>query len=342
MNKKQVAKKLGKQTAATLTIPVIVYIIMLIACGAKGTLFNIFTGPALSSILPDTMYMTIVAFGIGFQLKYGRFDFCGGALIVVSAMLGAQITDMTDGGIPVLVISSVLISVVLSVINATVYSWLKIPISVVSLAMAYFFEAIPGIVLGGDTAPTLIYDNAFNALGSLPVILIPFAIACVLYFCYDKYTTIGRQSVLLARNQGAAVNIGINEKKNVIVCYVISGIFFGLAGAIYATENVLLPITSPLQTAGTLFSNIIPSLVGLFLSRFIDDTLGTIVGAFTITLFYYGLDSIGVLGGMQTILYAVFLAAFIFISGFWDQIIAFFKRLIAKIIQKTSPKAANT
>ena len=122
MDKKQVAKKLGKQTAATLTIPVIVYIIMLIACGEKGTLFNIFTGPALSSILPDTMYMTIVAFGIGFQLKYGRFDFCGGALIVVSAMLGAQITDMTDGGILVLVVSSVLISVVLSVINATVYS----------------------------------------------------------------------------------------------------------------------------------------------------------------------------------------------------------------------------
>ena len=342
MDKKQVAKKLGKQTAATLTIPVIVYIIMLIACGAKGTLFNIFTGPALSSILPDTMYMTIVAFGIGFQLKYGRFDFCGGALIVVSAMLGAQITDMTDGGIPVLVISSVLISVVLSVINATVYSWLKIPISVVSLAMAYFFEAIPGIVLGGDTAPTLIYDNAFNALSSLPVTLIPFAIACVLYFCYDKYTTIGRQSVLLARNQGAAVNIGINEKKNVIVCYIISGIFFGLAGAIYATENVLLPITSPLQTAGTLFSNIIPSLVGLFLSRFIDDTLGTIVGAFTITLFYYGLDSIGVLGGMQTILYAVFLAAFIFISGFWDQIIAFFKGIIGKINNKTMRKAPQS
>lgn len=342
MDKKQVAKKLGKQTAATLTIPVIVYIIMLIACGAKGTLFNIFTGPALSSILPDTMYMTIVAFGIGFQLKYGRFDFCGGALIVVSAMLGAQITDMTDGGILVLVVSSVLISVVLSVINATVYSWLKIPISVVSLAMAYFFEAIPGIVLGGDTAPTLIYDNAFNALSSLPVILIPFAIACVLYFCYDKYTTIGRQSVLLARNQGAAVNIGINEKKNVIVCYIISGIFFGLAGAIYATENVLLPITSPLQTAGTLFSNIIPSLVGLFLSRFIDDTLGTIVGAFTITLFYYGLDSIGVLGGMQTILYAVFLAAFIFISGFWDQIIAFFKGIIGKINNKTMRKAPQS
>ena len=342
MEKKQIAKKLGKQTAATFTIPVIVYIIMLIACGAKGSVFNIFTGAAMQSILPDTAYMTIVAFGIGFQLKYGRFDFCGGALIVVSAMIGAQITDAANGGILVLVVSAVAISVILSVINATVYSWLKIPISVVSLAMAYLFEAIPGLTLGGDTAPVLVYDNAFNALGSLPVILIPFAIACILYFCYDKFTVFGRQSVLLARNQGSAVNIGVNEKLNVIVCYVISGIFFGLAGAIYATENVLLPITTPLQTAGTLFSNIIPSLVGLFLSRFIDDTLGTLVGAFTITLFYYGLDSIGVLGGMQTILYAIFLAAFIFISGFWDQIIAFFKGIFGKILRKISPEVAKT
>ncbi len=343
MDKKKTAKKLGKQTAATLTIPVIVYIVMLIACGATGNgVFNIFTESAMQSIIPDTAYMTIVAFGIGFQLKYGRFDFCGGALIVVSAMIGAVITDMTDGGIVVLVMTAVLTSVILSVVNATVYSWLKIPISVVSLAMAYFFEAIPGIVLGGDTAPVLVYMNEFNALGSLPVILIPFAIACVLYFCYDKFTVIGRQTTLLARNQGAAVNIGINEKLNVIICYIISGIFFGLAGAIYATENVLLPITTPLQTAGTLFSNIIPSLVGLFLSRFIDDTLGTFVGAFTITLFYYGLDSVGVLGGMQTILYAVFLALFIFISGFWDQIIAFCKNIIGKLIQKLSPKATQT
>lgn len=346
MNKNNLAstaKKLGKQTSATLTLPVLVYLILLMISGIGGHgVLNIFTGQALSSILTDAAYMTIVALGIGFQLKFGRFDFCGGALIVVSATIGGVVADAVSGGIVVLMLVSIITGIVLSVINASVYSWLKIPISVVSLAMAYFFEAIPGIVLGGDTAPTLIYDNAFNALGSLPVILIPFAIACVLYFCYDKYTTIGRQSVLLARNQGAAVNIGINEKKNVIVCYVISGIFFGLAGAIYATENVLLPITSPLQTAGTLFSNIIPSLVGLFLSRFIDDTLGTIVGAFTITLFYYGLDSIGVLGGMQTILYAVFLAAFIFISGFWDQIIAFFKGIIGKINNKTMRKAPQS
>lgn len=92
-----------------------------------------------------------------------------------------------------------------------------------------------------------------------------------------------------------------------------------------------------MQTAGTLFSNIIPSLVGLFLSRFIDDTLGTFVGAFTISMLYFGLESMGVLSGMRTIYYAVFLAAFIFISGFWDQIKMFAGNMFRKITHKLTP-----
>lgn len=343
MDKKHIAKKLGKQTAATVTLPIVVYIILLMVSGLRGRGFlNLFNEGAMTSILSDAAYMTIVALGIGFQLKFGRFDFCGGALIVVSATIGGVVADMVSGGIIVLILVSVLTGVVLSVINASVYSWLKIPISVISLAMAYLFEAIPGIVLGGDAGPDIMFMADYNRLGLFPLILIPFAIACVIYFCYDKFTVVGRQSTLLARNQGASVNIGINEKANTIVCYVISGILFGLAGAVYATQNTLSVITTPLQTAGTLFSNIIPSLVGLFLSRFIDDTLGTFVGAFTISMLYFGLESLGVLSGMRTIYYAVFLAAFIFISGFWDQIIAFCKSIVSKIAQKLTPKTQQT
>lgn len=338
MNKKQIAKKAVKQTGATLALPVIVYVLLLIISGIGGHGFlNIFSGAALSSILTDAAYMTIVALGIGFQLKFGRFDFSGGALIVVSATIGGVVADACSGGIIVLVIVSVVTAVVLSVINASVYSWLKIPISVVSLAMAYLFEAIPGIVLGSDAGPNIMFMSEYNKLGLFPLIFVPFAVACILYFCYDKFTVVGRQSTLLARNQGAAVNIGINEKKNVIVCYIVSGILFGLAGAVYATQNTLVVITTPLQTAGTLFSNIIPSLVGLFLSRFIDDTLGTFVGAFTISMLYFGLESMGVLSGMRTIYYAVFLAAFIFISGFWDQIKMFAGNMFRKIIHKLTP-----
>lgn len=339
MTKKQIAKKAGKQTAATLTLPVAVYVVLLIVCSASGSGFlNIFTSGAITSILTRTSYMAIVALGIGFQLKFGRFDFSGGAVVVVSATIAGVLVDATGLGIWFLMLTAVLTGVILSVINASVYSWLKIPISVCSLAMAYLFEAIPGVVLGGDTGPNILYRQQYNSLGLFPLILLPLAIALVLYFCYDKFTVAGRQSTLLARNQGAAVNIGINEKKNTIIAYAVSGVLFGLAGAIYATQNTLSVITTPLQTAGTLFSNIIPSLVGLFLSRYIDDTLGTIVGALTISILYYGLESMGVFSGMRTICYACFLAVFIFVSGFWDQIMAFFKRLFNVIVQKLTPK----
>jgi ribose transport system permease protein len=96
-----------------------------------------------------------------------------------------------------------------------------------------------------------------------------------------------------------------------------------------------------LQTSGTLFSNIIPSLVGLFLSRFIDDSLGTLIGALTISLLYYGLESVGILSGTKTIYYAIFLAVFIFVSGFWDQIINFFKKIFKLIVEKTKPKTSQ-
>lgn len=342
MTKKQIAQKAGKQTAATLTLPVMVYVVLLIVCSARGSGFlNIFTSGAVTSILTRTSYMTIIALGIGFQLKFGRFDFSGGAVVVVSATIAGVLADATGLGIWFLMLIAVLTGVILSVINASVYAWLKIPISVCSLAMAYLFEAIPGIVFGGDTGPNILYRSQYNTLGLFPLILLPLAIALVLYFCYDKFTVVGRQSTLLARNQGAAVNIGINEKKNTIITYVVSGMLFGLAGSIYATQNTLSVITTPLQTAGTLFSNIIPSLVGLFLSRYIDDTLGTIVGALTISILYYGLESMGIFSGMRTICYAVFLAVFIFVSGFWDQIMTFLKHLFEKIVQKTTPKKLN-
>lgn len=339
MTKKEFAKQAGKKTTATLILPVAVYVVLLIVYAARtGGFLNIFTGAAMSSIIADTAYMAIIAMGIGFQLKFGRFDFSGGTIVVVGATIGAVLADATGLGIWFLMLTSVLTAVVLSVINASVYSWLKIPISVCSLAMAYFFESIPGIVLGGDAGPSIVYESKYNVLGMFPLILVPFALALVLYFCYDKYTVVGRQSVLLARNQGTAVHIGINEKKNTIITYVISGIMFGLAGAVYATQNTIAVITTPLETASTLFSNIIPALVGLFLVRYIDDTLGVVVGALTISLLYYGLEYMGVLGGLRTICYAVFLAVFIFVSGFWEQILLYGSRLFNIIVQKLTPK----
>ncbi len=346
VTQKQV-KNASKKCAAVFVLPVLIYLIlMFISLRNPSNVYNIFSEATIKPILVEASYVTIVALGIGFQLKYGRFDFAGGAIIVVSAVVGGLLSSKMIGegaavGWPLLLLTCVLVAVALSVINASVYVWLKIPISVCSLALAFLFESIPGLLLGTKPGPEIQFATGYNVLGKTYLVLLPLAIAVIIYIVYDKFTVVGRQSKLLANNQLSAVNIGINEKKNTIYAYIVSGILFGLAGAIYATKSRLAPVEAPLATTGTLFSNIIPSLVGLFLSRWIDDSAGTFIGALTIQILYYGLGLLGVKNGGLKLFYAGFLAIFIFISGFWDQIWIFLKNLFKKITQKLAPKVKS-
>lgn len=337
-------KTAGSKVFATLIFPLLMYALMAIICAANGITFNIFSMNSIRSIVMNTSYMAVVALGIAFQLKYGRYDFTGGAILVVAATVGALVvfqSFQTSGlAMWVLILICVVIGIVLSVLNALVYVTARVPILVCSLAMGYVIESIGAFVSNGKTYNITGFQNA-NGFGYFPWILLPLVIALVLNYFYAHFTIAGRQSKLLQQNQLAAVNIGINEKKNVIICYIVSGAMFGLAGAIYASQNQLVPNSQPLATVTTLFANIVPSLVGLFLSRFIDDGLGTLVGALTISILYYGLALLGHPNdGLRVICFAVFLLVFIFFSGFYDQICHFIKYLIYKMRKKKMVETA--
>ncbi len=327
-------KSISTKVIATIAFPLLIYAIMAIVCAANGITFNLFAINSIQDIVKNTGYMAIVALGIAFQLKYGRYDFTGGAILVVAATVGAMTVFRLNLNMWVLVLICVIVGIALSVLNAVVYTWAKVPILVCSLAMGYVIEAIGAFVSGGESFNITGFTD-MNQFGYFPWILFPLLIAFLLNYFYGNFTISGRQSKLLQQNQLAAVNIGINEKKNVIISYIFSGAMFGLAGAIYASQNQITPNSEPLATVTTLFGNIVPALVGLFLSRYIDDGLGTLVGALTISILYYGLALLGHPNdGLRVICFAIFLLVFIFFSGFYDEICKLFKYLMYKIKKK--------
>lgn len=327
MNKKDIAKKI----TAIFFMPVIIYLLMLIITISNGNSFNMFESTTFLNVMKKTSYMAIIALGIGLQLGYGRFDFSGGAITVIAAMVAARICIELDLGIVPLLLISIVSGILLSLLHSLIYVKFRVPISVISLGTAFLLESFSGFIV--DTTINL-RVTSLGKLYDTYLVLIPLILAIIVCVVFQKFTTAGKQANLLAKRQSVAVNIGINEKKNTMICYIVSGFIFGCGGAVYAVSNYLDPITAPLSTAGTLFSNIIPSLVGLFLMRFIDGTLGTFIGAFTIQTLYYGLDANGISGGVKTICYAVFLAIFIFISGFWDVMIKYISDTFRKIKNK--------
>ena len=124
------------------------------------------------------------------------------------------------------------------------------------------------------------------------MVLIPLLLAIGIYVAYSYFTVTGKQAALLSRNQNASVNIGIKERKNVIVSYVYSGLIFGMATLIFAGTGIQRASFSSLTTVGQLFSNILPVFIGLMLIGFCGDTIGIIMGSITLSVLSYGLKAV--------------------------------------------------
>lgn len=324
-------KTIFQKLMAIFFMPVAIYLVMLIVCTANNNSYNIFNPDTFAILLRKTSYMAIIALGIGFQLGYGRFDFSGGAITIIAAIVATKIHVATGIGVFPFMLICIVVAVIASLLNGLIYIKVRVPIAVISLGTTFLLESLSGLLVS-DTIN--IQESSIAVLYKSALVIVPLILAIAICIVFQRFTVAGRQASLLAKNQSSAVNIGINEVKNTLICYAISGVIFGLAASLYAVSNFINPITVPLSTAGTLFGNIIPSLFGLFLSRFIDGNFGTLIGALSIQLLYCGLDSNGISGGVKTICYAVFLAIFIFISGFWDQIVMYVKLWLKKIFRK--------
>ena len=157
--------------------------------------------------------------------------------------------------------------------------------------MAMLYEAVTCLLYNG-TGVNLVPNMSLRIFATFPYVLIPLILAIGVYAVYSYLTKTGRQAELLANNQQAAVNIGINENRNVIVSYIFSGILFGLATIIWLTKSIHNASFSSLTTVNELFSNILPVFIGLMLAKYCGDTIGTVMGSITLCLLNYGLKAV--------------------------------------------------
>jgi ribose transport system permease protein len=183
--------------------------------------------------------------------------------------------------------------------------------------MALLYESITTLIYNGGGV-NLVANMTLKKFSSYPLVLIPLFGAIVVYVIFSYLTISGKQSALLANNQQASVNIGINENKNVIISYVFSGLIFGFATMIYASKGLLPGAFSSMTTVGALFTNILPVFIGLLLVAYCGDTLGIILGAVTLSVMSYGLNivfsaELGV--AISTIITAIFILVINAISG---------------------------
>lgn len=287
MNKKM---KLSHKIVGSLALPITMYLVMMIASYMNGKMYW-GTWPMWKTLIVDIALMVTCALGIGLQFKSGRFDFSGGGIMLVAVIIAGNVAKKNEDNPFIFLVLCLIICITLSVMVALVYIYGRLPIVIATIGMALLYESITCLIYNG-TGIKLVNNMKLKIFSKYPYVLFPLAGAIVTYAIYSYLTVSGKQAILLAKNQQSAVNIGIKEKKNVIISYIFSGTIFGFASMIYASIGMHKAAFSSLSTVGSLFSNILPVFIGLMLVKYCGDTLGTIIGAVTLCLMSYGLTII--------------------------------------------------
>ena len=319
-----------KKLAMTLLFPILMFLAMLVicalnpACHVNGNF--IFLDPDIvRQVFVTTCQSSCVALAIWIQLKNGRFDFSGGASMILAAIFAGTYGYQTRSPWVALVVALVM-GVVVSLGVAAIYVFGRLPIVIATIGVTLLYESLTYLVCGGNGVSSFYQDEKLPVFGHMPGALLPLIIALVTFLIYDQFTSEGRKGKVLSKNQAAGVNIGIAEKKNVFISYIFRGIIIGCAALIYVSQNIVSPQAS-LSTAGVMFSYIVPVYMGMFIGMSSTDYIGIVAAAIGMAIMNYGLSCMNLAGsGWQQIIMGLFVLAFYTFEAKLDDLKALFKK----------------
>ena len=84
-------KRIGivRRIIGTLLLPVIMYVVMMVFCYSNGKMY-FGTLTMWRTLVVDIAISATCAMGIGLQWQNGRFDFSGGAIMLLSAIIAGN------------------------------------------------------------------------------------------------------------------------------------------------------------------------------------------------------------------------------------------------------------
>ncbi|CZR01012.1 abc transporter permease [Trichococcus collinsii] len=329
------SKTMVRNILITICLPILMFVVMYTITKSNG--IDYYGQAAMWKAIFRNLGMAVtMGCGLAMQLRHGRFDFSGGATMVLAGILGVYYTQQFNGGPMMLLTLCVVFSVMISMITATVYVTSKLPIIICTIMLALVYEALT-LVLAGGNGVNIMANVGLNIFGREPYTIYIMVFAMILYQIILSLTPFGYRAKLLRHGQHVSVNIGINERKNVITAYVFSGILFGLAATIFVSQNKVETLSN-LSSTGILFSYIASVYIGMFLGKLTLEIVGLTIGALTIQLMNYGLGAMGYdSGGWNNIFFGIFMMTFWIITSKAGQIEIFLSNLSKKkeIGQKT-------
>jgi ribose transport system permease protein len=278
----------------------------------------------IEGILLSTAVNGILAVGVTFVIITGGIDLSLGTVMTLSAVITAKLVSEAGLPIPIGIVGGLLTGGIAGFINGVVIARMRVPPFVATLGMLYMAK---GLALVFSNLAPIYFDrgSGFTSLATGVIIDIPgfiripnavlilFGAAIIGSFILFR-TVLGRYTFALGSNEEAARISGVHTVRWKIAVYTLAGLFSGLAGIVIAAR---LNSAQPALGQGYELDAIAAVVIGgTSLSGGEGSILGTVIGAFVISVLTNGLRILSVPQEWQMVV----TGAIIIVAVFLDMI----------------------
>ena len=311
-------KDLGRRILGTLAIPVGAAAILLILCslGGKAMIAN---RTGFNYFVLYTAIVMITTMALSVNLGTGRFDFSLGAVAALSSVLSAKLTFAVLGGgagsAALMLCLNILFGALLGLFSGGLYVSLRIPPIITSLGVTLILEGVTFTVTDGKYVMDEVRNpsmSAFSGNWYWPLLVI-LAVLALMVWLFD-HTRFGYEYRALQSGQRVAVNTGIREVPNALICYVVAGALMGIVGFLNAARSSNINGGAlNFGSIGIMFTAFLPMFIGGYIARYSNDKLGYLMAAITMSMLNstFAAFSNQVSASMQSIINAVLLVLFL-------------------------------
>ena len=264
---------------------------------------NFFKFDNIVGILLATAVNGVLALGVTFVIITAGIDLSVGTMMTFSAVMAGVFITFWGLPIPLGILGGIVAGGFAGFMNGVIIAKMKIPPFIATLGMLYATKGLSLVISGlkpidfndtpifRDVAMGSVLGAIFPGFEIPNAVLILFGAAIIANFILNK-TVLGRYTFAIGSNEEATRLSGVNVDTWKIAVYALCGLFAGLGGVLMASR---LNSAQPALGAGYELDAIAACVIGgTSLSGGEGTILGTIIGAFIMSVLVNGLRILSV------------------------------------------------
>lgn len=177
----------------------------------------------LKSILEQMLVTGTICFGYIFTMSMGSLDYSVGSTYGLACIIVAVLSRVNPW---LALIGGVALAIVCSTVVGTIFSYIKVPSSIVSMCFMFMLRGLVQFCSKSQAYSTPLAMHKLNEMSlKLPIFLALF----ILGFFLFHYTRFGRQTKAIGCGQLASRFSGVRVERIKILAFAFSGICVGVA-----------------------------------------------------------------------------------------------------------------